>query len=36
MLLFFYYYLFVGTFAIIEVNLIWESTLSKSDVRVDI
>jgi hypothetical protein len=27
----FYYYLFVGTFAIIEVNLIWESTLSKSD-----
>jgi hypothetical protein len=31
MLLFFYYYLFVGTFAIIEVNLNWESTLSKSD-----
>ena len=31
MLLFFYYYLFVGTFEIIEVNLIWESTLSKSD-----
>jgi hypothetical protein len=27
MLLFFYYYLFLGTFAIIEVNLIWESTL---------
>jgi hypothetical protein len=26
----FYYYLFVGTFAIIEVNLIGESTLSKS------